>query len=80
METVGRFHRLLLRVSQVRHKSSPDKKKFHPCLEGPSKGTSPHVPQNWATAGQWRASCRTNKSKHELLTYLLHGAESFLRS
>jgi len=27
-------------------KSSPNKKKFHPSLEGPKKGASPHGPQN----------------------------------
>ena len=48
MERVAHFQSLLLHVSQIPHKSS-GKKKFYPSLEGPRKGTSPHVPQNGAS-------------------------------
>jgi len=49
MRRVARFQGLLLHVSRIPHKSYPDKKKFHPSLEDPRKGTSPHVPQNGAS-------------------------------
>jgi hypothetical protein len=40
MERVASFQSLLLHVSRVPHKSSPDKLKFYPYLEGPRKETS----------------------------------------
>ena len=46
MERAASFHSLLFHASRVPHKSSPEKYKFYPSLEGPRKGTSPHVPKN----------------------------------
>jgi hypothetical protein len=37
MRRVACFQSLLLHVCQIPHKSYPDKKKFHPSLEGPRK-------------------------------------------
>jgi hypothetical protein len=50
MERVAHFQILLLHVSRIHHKSCPDKKKFHPSLEDPRKGTPPslNVSQNGA--------------------------------
>jgi len=48
MERFARFHSPLLHVSRVSHKCSPDKKKYHPSLEGPRKGAS-HVPKKGAS-------------------------------
>jgi len=46
MERVAHFQSLLLHISQIPQKNSPNKKKFHPSLKGPRKGASPHVTQN----------------------------------
>ena len=45
MERVAYFQSVLLHVSGVHHKTSPDKKKFYLSLEGRRKGTSPPSPK-----------------------------------
>ena len=54
MERVAHLQRSLLHVSRVPHKSSPDKKKFHPSLEGPWKLTSPPCSPKWGPHGNRR--------------------------
>ena len=51
MERVASLKRFLLHVSRVPHKCSPDKKKFHPSLEGRWKWTSPPCSPKWGPYG-----------------------------